>query len=467
MKSVCGYCNTAAGKRPCPALSGTICGPCCGQHRGHEIECPPDCRYYGGESRRTVETTPASFHGIWSRLLEFADAHQEQIRAAEERFGEVPSHPDDDPTEVLMSYAFCSTLGWSADRLIDRFDREYGRALPADQRAALGAIRDGWFSIFEVLTVDLDQGMKLQDRLTGETVYVHERSGTHGREKYDTLTLWVGPCGAGHVISGSGLVLNHLQREPVLAAARKELRRLKKQHPEGTEHEVLRELVPAVNRSINETVKATQMPKLTTSDGQEMVFCKAIFDVDSPELVEALLRSHPEFDEDDGVFVWLSEGSTSWMPGPTIIGRFRLCEKALEFETTSRERLEEGKALARQLLGNLARHRVDSMTDPEVVLKERRDRPPLEDNGLEDEIPPEEMEEIITELMRKHYESWLEASIPALGNKTPREAVRTKRGKEKVIELLKTQENTTRRQPGGKGFDFGAIYRELGLEEPK
>ncbi|MFH1532406.1 MAG: hypothetical protein ABIK09_16905 [Pseudomonadota bacterium] len=187
MKSSCGYCNTAAEKRPCLSLSGTICGPCCGQHRGREIECPQDCRYYGGESRRAVETTPASFHGTWDRLLEFADAHQEQMCAAEERFGTVPSHPDDDPTEVLMPYAFCSSLGWTRERLIDRYDCERGRSLPADQRAAMGAIRDGWFSIFEVLKVDLDQGMKLQDRLTGENIYVQEKSGTHGREKYDML----------------------------------------------------------------------------------------------------------------------------------------------------------------------------------------------------------------------------------------------------------------------------------------
>jgi hypothetical protein len=33
------------GKRPCPALSGSICSQCCGEHRITRITCPPDCAY--------------------------------------------------------------------------------------------------------------------------------------------------------------------------------------------------------------------------------------------------------------------------------------------------------------------------------------------------------------------------------------------------------------------------------------
>lgn len=43
--SLCSYCSARKGKRPCPALGGSICSSCCGQHRVSRITCPPDCLY--------------------------------------------------------------------------------------------------------------------------------------------------------------------------------------------------------------------------------------------------------------------------------------------------------------------------------------------------------------------------------------------------------------------------------------
>jgi hypothetical protein len=41
----CAYCHDRKGKRPCPALDGLICSPCCGEHRMTRISCPADCTY--------------------------------------------------------------------------------------------------------------------------------------------------------------------------------------------------------------------------------------------------------------------------------------------------------------------------------------------------------------------------------------------------------------------------------------
>ena len=39
----CLHCGQRKGKRPCPALHGLICSPCCGAHRLVHISCPSDC----------------------------------------------------------------------------------------------------------------------------------------------------------------------------------------------------------------------------------------------------------------------------------------------------------------------------------------------------------------------------------------------------------------------------------------
>lgn len=43
--NACAYCHDRKGKRPCPALDGLICSPCCGEHRMVRISCPDDCTY--------------------------------------------------------------------------------------------------------------------------------------------------------------------------------------------------------------------------------------------------------------------------------------------------------------------------------------------------------------------------------------------------------------------------------------
>lgn len=51
--------------------------------------------------------------------------------------------------------------------------------------------------------------------------------------------------------------------------------------------------------------------------------------------------------------------------------------------------------------------------------------------------------EAIGTYLRDYYVRWLDEPIPALGNKTPRKAVKTKKGRAQVTALLKDIENGT------------------------
>ena len=72
--------------------------------------------------------------------------------------------------------------------------------------------------------------------------------------------------------------------------------------------------------------------------------------------------------------------------------------------------------------------------------------------------------EVIGSYLRDYYARWLDEPIPALGNKTPRKAAKTKKGRAQVAELLKDIENGTLKQAGGDAVDFSQLRRELGLE---
>ena len=81
-----------------------------------------------------------------------------------------------------------------------------------------------------------------------------------------------------------------------------------------------------------------------------------------------------------------------------------------------------------------------------------------------DTLPGEARQQLV-EMMEKQYMGWADERIPALQNKTPKEAVKTKAGREKVIGLINDWENSQLRMPNPQfQFDFNTLRRELGLE---
>ncbi len=68
-------------------------------------------------------------------------------------------------------------------------------------------------------------------------------------------------------------------------------------------------------------------------------------------------------------------------------------------------------------------------------------------------------------VMQKYMLAWPDTEIPALGGKSPREAMKTTTGREKVIEIIKNMENAeARKKKADKPFiDLRPVRRELGI----
>ena len=85
----------------------------------------------------------------------------------------------------------------------------------------------------------------------------------------------------------------------------------------------------------------------------------------------------------------------------------------------------------------------------------------------EPEIPPEEMERIINAMLTGEYTKALDEPVPMLGNKPPRQLVRTKAGRAKVAEWLKFLENGVSRAKNDPmaTYSFLWMWEELGITE--
>ena len=103
-------------------------------------------------------------------------------------------------------------------------------------------------------------------------------------------------------------------------------------------------------------------------------------------------------------------------------------------------------------------------------LEEAKLKTPLRDSARDrkesDELMRQpEVRAQITAMMQDHWKHWLDESIPALDGKTPRQASKTKEGRERLEALLFSFE----RRDGGPGENLFApniarLRSELGLK---
>jgi hypothetical protein len=69
---------------------------------------------------------------------------------------------------------------------------------------------------------------------------------------------------------------------------------------------------------------------------------------------------------------------------------------------------------------------------------------------------------VIAEFKARHYETWPDVPLPALGGDTPRDHVRTAEGRRAVEVLLKDMEFMEQTDPT-TAFDVDRLRIELGL----
>jgi hypothetical protein len=64
---------------------------------------------------------------------------------------------------------------------------------------------------------------------------------------------------------------------------------------------------------------------------------------------------------------------------------------------------------------------------------------------------------------RKHWDAWIDTKVPALGNRTPRQAAKTLRGRERLEALLSDYERSAERSRSAFVPDIAELRRILGL----
>jgi len=231
------------------------------------------------------------------------------------------------------------------------------------------------------------------------------------------------------------------------------------------------------------------LPKLVNFDGEELVLCEARFPLAAQaEEVEACLDRLPDIHRDEPrqpSWTWLAAESTPKgkaraasgkaltlttfdAGGGRVLGSVRLEENTLVLTANSVERAEQGRKMLREALGARVGAPLTSMQTAEQALAERRAAGSDAEVAKEPPLPPEEVEAILRETLDHHYRGILSQPVSMLDGKSPRQAARSKAGRQKVAEWLKYLENQAAHRAVGGGmpaYDFGWMWEELKIAD--
>jgi len=334
-----------------------------------------------------------------------------------------------------------------------------GPLLTAHGRIWLEEIGKRSLSLYEIREVRPGEGIRVSDLLDPEQpeLWLRERSGSRSLMQWDILGARLARQDDDWVMTGA---VYPFVRDEALACRDEILREI-----EGVERNspLVREIMGTIIIDTWLSCLTAKRPIPTMVDASTQKTIRLTTDhyqVTNWELLSTILAEQADV-EGDRAHGWVRfteigdekrrSQATLNVKEPSFLDVF--C-RTLELADVSRKWLER---LARTALKFRAREIVDPRS-PKALESASRSR------GME--IPPEIAAGLINSYMDTFYRNWTEEKVPALGNKTPREAVLTENGRRAVIDLLKSYEHADARRvrdQGGNRFDFGFLWEQLGL----
>lgn len=394
-------------------------------------------------------------------------------------------------------------------------------------RRHLEALRDSTPSLYEVVDIDPGRSMKLKDLIHDSgTLVVKEKRATGMLNIWDCLAARVVGANGGNYLTGGVLPFPRKMSRKFLKTLERAVRETGKEFRRDFRERYGNSVrIPAFPRAMvldavplaamlssfwtMETlaVADTALPELRNTDGEPMLPSEVRFPLRGGmaavagilDEIPVLERSYEsdEAQESEGIegsggvmeWDWLAPGdpgyrfsrwrkgkalpeeitgSTEDEIGVTRLGHVTLGPKALVLKVNSKGRVERGQKLFGPRLGDLVGQPMVSYGNP---VKTMEDLDGVSLSGKEVTISDEDLEQAVHDHLDRHYRRVLDEPLPALGEKTPRQAVKG-RGKSRgeVVDWLKgldNMEHRRAREHGHGAYDTGWIWKELGIRKPR
>jgi hypothetical protein len=476
---------------------------------GRNDPCP--CRSGRKYKHCCLNAAPVSEDSAWKRQRNASDRlTDDMLEFAKRRFGKAirDAWEDFNQTELPSPYEQNANEGqifipyflfeWDPERPVRRrggqsrvglVGRSYlekaGNGLPELETLVFSQAITQPVSFYEVLRSEPGESLVLRDILIGGDMEVIERSASQRLRPGDIAyaQIWRLPEVAtlGRLAPIPIPPRNKVEIVGLRAKLRKKIAR---QNRELDAVDLVRygEEIRTVYLDIRDALLLP--PRFCNTDGDLLLFHTLTFRVGSAQAAFDTLaalawgQSKEELLEGaemaaDGALrsveiEWRKKGNRKFKTWDnTILGRLRIAGRTLVAEVNSKNRAETVRHEIEQRLGILAVHQSTVTRTPEELMKDRKlqrsaNTADAEMRGLL--LDPEVRAQVEAEI-QKQAESWVYGKLPALGGRTPLEAVRDPDGREIVEAMLLDWERQDERaeSPGMIRPDINAIRRLLTL----
>ena len=361
--------------------------------------------------------------------------------------------------------------------------KEHENKLNNDEKHLIKAISHKPYCFWEVVRVTPGREMDIKNIITDQKITIVERTmTTQIKPKNIIFSRAVIVDGIGMLI-GAGSILIPYRLKPALIELRKKIGgdQLFATDQDLAEWDLeLRQWYLDFYRHMHNP------PALSNTDGDPLEAHKLIYTIDDPEAVftgivplcsvesEEDLRSEALTDDDNKVleadFPWTKQGNKK-MPewDNTVLGEISISQDNLSIKVNSVERAKKIQKEIKKRLGRLAKFQMDVIENIEEMLARKMDeQSDTQEKSMSNEelLKFPEARQLLEQTIFRHWEHWADIPVPALGNKTPRNAVKTEEGREAVEALLydavTSSPEPVMKEMNEKGVRL--VCKELGLE---
>jgi hypothetical protein len=446
---------------PCPCGSGLKYKRCCWQK---EFAPAPEVKEHDGAVARALawlnERHRKTFRAAFEEMLEESCSVEER-RALSDLDEETLTGVDLNLTEWLLAEGEMLVKG-VRQSISACLLSAGGPLFTVGQRDWLRQLSERPLRLYDVTDVVPGVQITLCDALDVDSapVVVREMSGSQTLQVGTQAGFRIMRVREHHELSGAAYPFSMLAGSSVLATLHETQTRLR------SEPELPKVLGRAIISGwLRQFVAPAPMPALVDAhSGDPIHLTTDHYEVRDWAALEQTLTHAQEVqgdkkdgwsrlrDCDDGQTRSVASISISKQPGRIEV-----------FYKTQRQ-ADEGRKWFDALAGASVIFLIREFTNPSGALQ----RPGPRKNKLASpDIDPETMAQVIEQVMRRTYANWVDEPIPALGNQTPRQAIRTPAGLERVKGLIRSYEDVEERQAAEQGrreISYQFLWDALGIE---
>ncbi|OYZ37779.1 MAG: hypothetical protein B7Y25_03200 [Alphaproteobacteria bacterium 16-39-46] len=364
--------------------------------------------------------------------------------------------------EFFLSNEYPADFGfWNA---IDFLLNKKGLLLSSEDKSYLKGLRDSYMNLYEITDLKIDEGLTLRDFIEKKQapITVKEKMGTRSLSQWDLI--------------GARVVDTPQGKDPILLIK-------KMWTKEILEH------------WLTEKIKEAQEPTFLNYDGDKLQFYTLEFPlkVSLSDVVQKL-NSLPELishDVEGTLDAWIwplrdqkkhrqQKKKTDLDAPKEIMVDSQLCneqgetcrffaelkiqKKKLMIDVNSEERAN--------FMENFVQNHLASFVEKPIRLKHDlkiRQEGTTPTKKVSSGLSREQEGTLKQKFYDQHYKGWIDSSLPILKGKTPRQAVKIKTERQKVIDLLKDLINNELHNAKKEGrttpYNFDWLFAELGIEK--